>query len=116
VASEKIPAPLTFRAESAEAAAAASIAALEEAILRIGADQVLAFVMEPIGGQASGVNVPPASFARGVRRVCDRYGVRLVFDEIVTAFRTGRFFAAHHDPEVRPDARNAVTTRPLRRR
>jgi len=104
VPSEKIPAPLTFRAESAEAAAAASIAALEDAILRLGAEQVLAFVMEPIGGQASGVNVPHASFARGVRRVCDRYGVRLVFDEIVSAFRTGRFLAAHHDPEVRPDA------------
>jgi len=104
VSSDKIPAPLKFRAESAEAAAAASIAALEEAILRIGAEQVLAFVMEPIGGQASGVNVPHPSFGRGVRRVCDRYGVRLVFDEIVTAFRTGRFLAAHHDPEVRPDA------------
>jgi adenosylmethionine-8-amino-7-oxononanoate aminotransferase len=104
VPSEKIPAPLAFRAESPEAAAAASISALEETILRIGAEQVLAFVMEPIGGQASGANVPPASFARGVRRVCDRYGVHLVFDEVVSAFRTGRFLAAQHDPDVRPDA------------
>ena len=38
------------------------------------------------------------------REVCDRYGVRLVFDEIVSAFRTGRFLAAHHDLDVRPDA------------
>lgn len=60
--------------------------------------------MEPIGGQASGANVPHASFAPGVRRVCDRYGVRLVFDEVVTAFRTGRFLAAHHAPDARPDA------------
>lgn len=104
VSSDKIPAPLTFRAASPEAAAAASVGALEDAILRIGPEEVLAFVMEPIGGQASGVNVPHQSFARGVRRVCDRYGVRLVFDEVVTAFRTGRFLAAHHDPEVRPDA------------
>ncbi|HEX4897089.1 MAG TPA: aminotransferase class III-fold pyridoxal phosphate-dependent enzyme [Candidatus Limnocylindrales bacterium] len=103
VPSEKIPAPLTFRAASPEAAASASIAALEAAILRLGPDQVLAFVMEPIGGQASGVNVPHPSFARGVRRVCDDHGVRLVFDEIVTAFRTGRFLAAHHDPDARPD-------------
>ena len=43
-------------------------------------------------------------FAMGVRRVCDRYGVRLVFDEVVSAFRTGRFLAAHHDPDARPDA------------
>ena len=103
VPSEKIPAPLTFRASSPEAAAAASIDALEEAILRIGREQILAFVMEPIGGQASGVNVPHASFAREVRRVCDRYGVHLVFDEVVSAFRTGRFLAAHHDPDARPD-------------
>lgn len=104
VESEKIPAPLTFRAPSPAAAAAASVAALEETILRLGPEQVLAFVMEPIGGQASGVNVPHPSFGRGVREVCDRYGVRLVFDEIVCAFRTGRFLAAHHDPDVRPDA------------
>jgi adenosylmethionine-8-amino-7-oxononanoate aminotransferase len=103
VPSEKIPAPLTFRAESPEAAASASIAALEAAILRVGADQVLAFVMEPIGGQASGVNVPHPSFARGVRRVCDDHGVRLVFDEIVTAFRTSHLLAARHDPDARPD-------------
>jgi adenosylmethionine-8-amino-7-oxononanoate aminotransferase len=104
VPSKKIPAPLTFRAASPEAAAAASVAALEEAIVRIGPEQVLAFVMEPIGGQASGVNVPHPTFGRGVRDVCDRYGVRLIFDEIVCAFRTGRVLAAHHDPDVRPDA------------
>jgi adenosylmethionine-8-amino-7-oxononanoate aminotransferase len=103
VASEKIPAPLTFRAPSAEAAATASCAALEAAIERVGPEKVLAFVMEPIGGQASGVNVPHPSFGRGVRAICDRYGIRLVFDEVVSAFRTGRFLATHHDPEARPD-------------
>jgi adenosylmethionine-8-amino-7-oxononanoate aminotransferase len=103
VESEKIPAPLTFRAESAEAAAAGSCAALEAAIARIGPEQVLAFVMEPVGGQASGANVPHRSFARGVREICTRYGVHLVFDEIVCAFRTGRFLAAQHDPAAMPD-------------
>jgi adenosylmethionine-8-amino-7-oxononanoate aminotransferase len=103
VESEKIPAPLTFRAPSAEAAAVASCAALEAAIDRIGAERVLAFVMEPIGGQASGANVPHPSFARGVRAICDRAGIHLVFDEVVTAFRTGRFLAAHHEPAARPD-------------
>ena len=104
VASEKIPAPLTFRAPCPEAAAAASCAALESAIERLGPEQVLAFVMEPVGGQASGANVPHPSFGPRVRAICDRYGVRLVFDEIVSAFRTGRFLAAHHDPGVVPDA------------
>ena len=101
--SEKIPAPLTFRALSAEEAAAASCQALEDAIKAAGPEQVLAFVMEPIGGQASGVNVPHPSFARTVRAICNRYNIWLVFDEIVSAFRTGRFLAAHHDPEAFPD-------------
>ena len=103
VASEKVPAPLTFRAPSAEAAATASWEALEATIERLSPEKVLAFVMEPIGGQASGANVPHPSFARRVRRTCDRYGIHLVFDEIVSAFRTGRFLAAQHDPEARPD-------------
>jgi adenosylmethionine-8-amino-7-oxononanoate aminotransferase len=103
VYSEKIPAPLTFRASSPESAATTSLAALEEAIDRIGPDQVLAFVVEPIGGQASGVNVPHPSFASGARSVCDRYGVRLVFDETVSALRTGHFLAAHLAPDARPD-------------
>jgi len=103
VASEKIPAPLTFRAPSAAAAAAASCAALEAAISRAGPERVLAFVMEPVGGQASGVNVPDPSFARAARAICDRHGIHLVFDEIVSALRTGRFLAAQHDPEASPD-------------
>ena len=103
VYSEKIPAPLTFRAPSPESAASASLTALEETIQRIGPEQVLAFVMEPIGGQSSGVNVPHPSFASGARSICDRYGIRLVFDESVSAFRTGRFLAAHHAPDALPD-------------
>jgi adenosylmethionine-8-amino-7-oxononanoate aminotransferase len=103
VPSDKIPAPLTFRAASPEAAAAESLAALGETITRIGPEQVLALVMEPIGGQASGVNVPHPSFVRGARAICDRHGIRLVFDESVCAFRTGRFLAAHHLPEALPD-------------
>jgi adenosylmethionine-8-amino-7-oxononanoate aminotransferase len=103
VSSEKVPAPLTFRAESDEAAAASSLTTLAATIERVGPDEVLAFVMEPIGGQASGVNVPHPSFARGVRALCDEHGIALIFDEAVTAFRTGRFLAAQHDPSALPD-------------
>ncbi len=103
VSSEKIPAPLTFRAASPEQAAADSLAALEETIERVGAGRVLALVMEPIGGQASGVNVPHPSFARGARAICHHHGIRLVFDESVCALRTGRFLAAHHIPDALPD-------------
>ncbi len=103
VLSQKIPAPLTFRATSPEDAATASGQALDEAIAAAGPEQVLAFVMEPIGGQASGVNVPHPSFARAVREICSRHGIWLVFDEVVSAFRTGRFLAAQHDTDALPD-------------
>jgi adenosylmethionine-8-amino-7-oxononanoate aminotransferase len=103
VFSEKIPAPLTCRAPSPKAAADASAAALEETILRLGPQTVLAFVMEPVGGQSSGANVPHDDFFRDVRRICSDHGVALVFDEVVSAFRTGRLLAAHHHPEALPD-------------
>jgi adenosylmethionine-8-amino-7-oxononanoate aminotransferase len=103
VISEKVPAPLTFRAASGEHAATASCDVLEDVISRVGPKRVLAFVMEPIGGQSSGVNIPHPTFARRARSICSAHGIHLVFDEIVSAFRTGRLLAAHHDPEATPD-------------
>lgn len=103
VFSEKVPAPLTCRAPSPEAAARASIRALEETIKRLGPDAVLAFVCEPVGGQASGANVPDPLFFAEARRICTEHGIFLVFDEIVSAMRTGRFLAAHHQPAAPPD-------------
>jgi adenosylmethionine-8-amino-7-oxononanoate aminotransferase len=103
VAAERIPAPLTYRAASAEVAAADSLAALEAAIARLGPEHVLAVIMEPMGGQASGVNVPHRSFAQGVRKACTDNGIAVVYDEIVTGLRTGALLAAHHQPEVQPD-------------
>jgi putrescine aminotransferase len=61
---------------------------LEEAILREGADTVAAFIAEPIQG-AGGVIVPPANFWPLVREVCDRHGVLLIADEVVTGFGRG---------------------------
>jgi adenosylmethionine-8-amino-7-oxononanoate aminotransferase len=103
IASEKIPAPLTFRAPSPKAAADASISALHDVVERCGPHQVLAVVLEPIGGQAAGVNLPDPSFLPRVRKLCSDFGIRLVYDEIVTAFRTGEFLVAHHDPAAAPD-------------
>ncbi len=103
IASEKIPAPLTFRASSPKAAADASIAALRAVVERWGSQEVLAVVLEPIGGQAAGVNVPDPSFLPRVRELCSDFGIHLVYDEIVTAFRTGEFLVAHHDAAAVPD-------------
>jgi adenosylmethionine-8-amino-7-oxononanoate aminotransferase len=57
---------------------------------------VAAVILDPLG-TASGVMVPPASYLPGVRQLCDRYGILLICDEIITGFgRTGRMFACEH--------------------
>jgi len=65
---------------------------LEREIVYQGAHTVAAFVAEPIQG-AGGVIVPPATYWPLIREVCDRHGVLLIADEVVTGFgRTGEMF------------------------
>ncbi|MEM6355074.1 MAG: aminotransferase class III-fold pyridoxal phosphate-dependent enzyme [Pseudomonadota bacterium] len=76
---------------------------LEAAILEEGPETVLAFIVEPVGGASTGALVPPAGYARRIREICDRYGVILIHDEVMSGGgRTGRFFAAEHW-DVAPD-------------
>lgn len=70
---------------------------LEAAIRREGPRTVLAFIHEPVGGASTGALVPPAGYMAEVRAICDRYGVLLIHDEVMSGGgRTGRFFAAEH--------------------
>jgi putrescine---pyruvate transaminase len=65
---------------------------LEREIVFQGPDTVAAFIAEPVQG-AGGVIVPPANYWPLVRKVCDKYGVLLIADEVVTGFgRTGHWF------------------------
>ncbi len=65
---------------------------LETKILEVGADKVAAFIGEPIQG-AGGVIIPPATYWPEIQRICDKYGVLLVSDEVICGFgRTGRWF------------------------
>ncbi|PWC12436.1 aspartate aminotransferase family protein [Brenneria roseae subsp. americana] len=67
---------------------------LERDIVYYGADTIAAFIAEPVQG-AGGVIVPPANFWPLVREVCDRYGVLLIADEVVTGFgRSGAMFGS----------------------
>lgn len=69
---------------------------LEETIIHEGAETVAAFIMEPLlsGG---GVLVPPDNYIPRVREICDRYGVLLIFDEVVSGFgRLGTMFGYQH--------------------
>ena len=61
-----------------------------------------AIITEPIL-MSAGIVVPPDSYLRGLRDLCDRHGILLIFDEVITAFgRTGTWFAAEHS-EAWPD-------------
>ena len=65
---------------------------LEREILFQGPDTVAAFIAEPVQG-AGGVIVPPANYWPLIRKVCDKHGVLLIADEVVTGFgRTGHLF------------------------
>ncbi len=88
-----IPAPYTYRnpfnETDPEKLAQLCLAALEDEIKFQGAETIAAMIMEPILG-AGGVIVPHESFMPGVRAICDKYGILLIADEVITAFgRTG---------------------------
>jgi adenosylmethionine-8-amino-7-oxononanoate aminotransferase len=76
---------------------------LEETILAEGPDTVLAFVMEPVGGAATAALVAPDPYYARIRVICDRYGVLLIHDEVMSGVgRTGRFLGGDHW-DCRPD-------------
>ena len=65
---------------------------LETRILEIGPEKVAAFIGEPVQG-AGGVIVPPDTYWPEIQRICDKYGVLLVSDEVICGFgRTGHWF------------------------
>lgn len=104
---EHVPAPLTYRLpgnHTAETYAGACADGLEERIAALGPGNVLAFVIEPVGGLATGCNVPPASYFRRIREITRRHGIALVYDEVLCGTgRTGQFLAAHNWPDALPD-------------
>ena len=101
------PTPFTYRVppnHTAETYAMACADALEMLIRAEGPETVLAFIMEPVGGLATGALVAPDAYYAAVRDICTRHGVLLIFDEVMAgAGRTGKFLAAHHWPDARPD-------------
>jgi len=82
--------------------------ALEERIKDLGADRVAAFIGEPIQG-AGGVIVPPESYWPEIARICKKYGILLVADEVICGFgRTGKWFGSEFfgiEPDLMPIAK-----------
>ena len=77
-------------------AAEEALAGLEETIELEGPGSIAGFILEPITG-TNGILVPPDGYLQGVRELCDRHGILMICDEVMTGFgRTGRWFAVDH--------------------
>lgn len=70
---------------------------LERVIKKEGAKTVSAFIAEPVIGTSAGMVVPPHEYLSIVQKICRKYNVLLILDEILTGFgRTGKWFACQH--------------------
>jgi taurine--2-oxoglutarate transaminase len=73
-----------------------SLAMIEETIQLEGPQTIAAFILEPVTG-TNGVLLPPHGYLEGVRKLCDKYGILMIADEVMSGFgRTGEWFAVDH--------------------
>ncbi len=96
----KIPAPYCYRCPYRLTFPGCELRcawALEETILQEGPENVLAFVVEPVGGASTGALTPPEGYFDVIQEICRKYGLLLILDEVMTGFgRTGKLFAYEH--------------------
>jgi len=82
---------------------------LEDIIALHDASTIAAVIVEPFSGSA-GVIVPPKGYMQRLRDICDKYGILLIFDEVITGFgRTGQMFGAE-TLGITPDIMNLAKT------
>lgn len=90
----------------------AAAKAIEDKIVELGADTVAAFIGEPIQG-AGGVIIPPDTYWPEVQRICERYDILLISDEVITGFgRLGEWFGADYfgtKPDFMPFAKGVTS-------
>ncbi len=92
----------TYVASSAEENGERAAQEIEDAILFEGPESISAVIGEPVSQPLGGV-VPPSNYWPMVREICDKYGVLLIFDEVITGFgRLGEWFGADF-VKVTPD-------------
>ncbi len=75
---------------------------LERIAMNFGGENIAACIVEPIAG-STGTLVPPKGYLKRLREICDKHGILLIFDEVITGWgRTGSAFAAQ-EWNVKPD-------------
>lgn len=75
----------------------ACLKAMQKMIEWEGPQTISAIIMDPIPGSNIGYPLPPDGYLKGVRELCDKYGILLIFDEVQTGFgKTGKWFACEH--------------------
>jgi taurine--2-oxoglutarate transaminase len=73
-----------------------ALANIEEVIHLEGPQTIAAFILEPVTG-TNGILVPPAGYIQGVREICNKHGILMIADEVMSGFgRTGEWFAVDH--------------------
>jgi taurine---2-oxoglutarate transaminase len=91
-----------FYAETEDEECQRALAHLRDVIQFEGPSTIAAIILESIPGTA-GIMVPPPGYLRGVRALCEEFGIVYIADEVMAGFgRTGRWFAFEHD-DVAPD-------------
>ncbi|MBN1224852.1 MAG: aspartate aminotransferase family protein [Candidatus Aminicenantes bacterium] len=104
--SSMIPAPYCYRCFCQEIFPSCNSKCaheLEKRILKLGKENVSAFITEVIGGSSTGVTVPPPEYFSTIRKICDEYEILLIVDEVMTGIgRTGKWLASHHF-NLKPD-------------
>lgn len=89
--------------ESLEAYGLRAADTLEEEIQRLGPENVMAFMAEPVVGATVGALPPAPGYFKRIREICDRYGMLLILDEVMCGMgRTGTLFACEQDG-IAPD-------------
>ena len=101
----RAPSPYCYRCELGKKYPSCSLACLVklEKILKANSKVIAAMIIEPMIQAAGGMITSPPGYLKGVRKLCSKYNVLMIADEVATGFgRTGRMFACEHESIV-PD-------------
>ncbi|MBI5408426.1 MAG: adenosylmethionine--8-amino-7-oxononanoate transaminase [Nitrospirae bacterium] len=103
--SYKAPSPYCYRCELGKTHPSCKLHCLREmeGIMKKHHKEIAALIIEPIVQGAGGMIVSPPGFLKGARRLCTKYNILMIADEVATGFgRTGKMFACSHE-DVSPD-------------